>query len=111
MLFRKRFSNFSAFPSISGICESACDGDRFRVEACPLLLAGGVLGAPSLSPEKKLFMPAKVAGPAEVLALNRRYGLQIDPDPKLVRHAKSQGDQAKLACQNRHQIRCEVQQF
>lgn len=56
MLLRKRLSSFSALPSISGICASAWDGDRFKAEACALLLAGGVLGAPSLSPEKKLFI-------------------------------------------------------
>ena len=56
MLLRKRFNSFSALPSISGICESACDGDRFKPEAWAVLLAVGVLGAPSLSPEKKLFI-------------------------------------------------------
>lgn len=68
MLLRKRLSSFSALPSISGICASACDGDRFKLETCALLLAVGVLGAPSLSPEKKLFITQAVLAVQDIQA-------------------------------------------
>lgn len=108
MLLRKRLSSFSALPSISGICASACDGDRFKLEVCALLLAGGVLGAPSLSPEKKLFIARAVWALQDIQAGSMELTKEISMPATCDAGAIQQTRRSSLIKQSASRIICKI---